>query len=64
MHTSDENNAEIIHDLESVVSEAVSSMEAAYKESKFRRRRRMFRRMFWKSAREVSQRRIDDVFRF
>ena len=31
MHTSDENNAEIIHDLESVVSEAVSSMEAAYK---------------------------------
>lgn len=33
MHTSDENNAEIIHDLESVVSEAVSSMEAAYKES-------------------------------
>ena len=25
MHTSDENNAEIIHDLESVVSEAVSS---------------------------------------
>jgi len=33
MNTSDENNAEIIHDLESVVSEAVSSMEAAYKES-------------------------------